>query len=249
MTAPSMMEALWDSVDKTPDGKGIILTDTDIEYLWHCGFIDTRQVPFAQWAAFFTAFVTEYKGIYILTRPNFLLIEDFRYKGPIREPFDFHKINEGYYTDQGLDELFELGIGPSVETPEGELKKFVTALKRDFRDKNKLIRMDATCKKKVGAWMDQYPSPLRRLELITDAKVKKKTLDTKLFQFSSRGVDAINAMQASVFSMRPSTVAVAKKEALGKVTQSKGKKKGLEDASAKTTPLHKLRRSPRGTRG
>jgi hypothetical protein len=244
----NLMEDLWSQINKTPDGKGIILTDVDVEYLWHCGFIDTRQVPFAQWASFFAPFLTEVKGVYVLNRANFKLIEDFRYKGPVREPFDFQKINEGFYTDQGLDELFELGVGPSAEAGKDEVSGFIAALKKEFRSKDNLIHMNAACKKKIGVWMDAHPSPLRRLELIMEAKSEGKTLDPKLFQFKTSGVDAVNAMQANVFSTRPSTLAVSKKEALSKVTQTKAKK-GSDVATDKGTPLHKLRRSPRGTRG
>lgn len=244
----NLMETLWDQIKKTPDGKGVILTDVDIEYLWHCGFIDTRQVPFAQWAAFFAAFTVETKGVYVLSKANFKLIEDFRYKGPIREPFDHHKINEGFYTDQGLDELFELGIAPSVEARSEETAEFVAAFKKEFRDKDNLIRIDKVAKKKIGDWMDAHPSPLRRLELIMEAKSEGRPMDPKLFQFKTAGVDAINAMQVSVFSTRPSTIAVSKREALGKVTQTKAKK-GSDVAPDKGTPLHKLSRSPRGTRG
>lgn len=243
----NLMEDLWGQIKKTPDGKGVILTDVDMEYLWHCGFIDTRQVPFAQWAAFFTPFTVDVKGVYVLDKNNFKLIEEFRYKGPIREPFDAKKINEGAYTDQGLDELFELGVGPSVEASTEDCDAFISALKTEFRGKDKLIHMNSASKKKIGDWMDAHPSPLRRLELIMEAKAEGRVLDPKLFQFKTSGIDAINAMQVSVFSMRPSTVAVSKKEALGKVTQTKAKKGSVE--SDKTTPLHKLRRSPRGTRG
>lgn len=243
----NLMEDLWDQIKKTPDGRGVILTDVDVEYLWHCGFIDTRQVPFAQWAAFFAPFLTEVKGVYVLDKGNFKLIEEFRYKGPIREPFDSQKINEGFYTDQGLDELFELGVGPSVESSNEDRATFIAALKKEFRDKDNLIRMDNACKQRIAEWMDAHPSPLRRLELIMEAKAEGRVLDPKLFQFKTAGIDAVNAMQVSVFSMRPSTVAVSKKEALGKVTQTKAKKGSVE--SDKTTPLHKLRRSPRGTRG
>lgn len=244
----TLMETLWDQIKKTPDGKSILMTDTDIEYLWHCGFIDTQQVPFPQWAAFFSPFITDYKGVYQLSQKDFKLIEEFRYKGPIRDPFDFHKINEGLYTDQGFDELFELGVGLSVEASKSEVSEFMTQFKKEFRENN-LIRMNAVGKTKIGQWMDEHPSPLRRLELIMEAKVSGKALDPKLFQFDSAGVDAVSAMQMSAFSMRPGSVALAQKESLGKVTQAKAKKKGLEDESAKTTPLHKLRRSPKGTRG
>lgn len=243
----NLMETLWNQIQKTPDGKGVLLTDTDIEYLWHCGFIDTAQVPFSQWAAFFAPFAAATKGTYILTRTNFKLIEDFRYKGPVREPFDYNKINEGFYTDQGLEELFELGVGPSVEASPEEIADFIAQYKTEFRGQDKLIRMDKAGKAKIGNWMDAHPSPLRRLELIMEAKTEGKALDPKLFQFKTSGVDAVTAMQTTAFSMRPSSVAVSQKEALGKVTQSKAKTGTV--AADKTTPLHKLRRSPRGTRG
>lgn len=243
----NLLEELWAQVQKTPDGKGVMFTDQDVEFLWHCGFVDTQQVPFSQWAGYFAPFLNKEAKVYVLGRASFMLIEDFRYKGPIREPFDFHKINDGYYTDQGLDELFELGIGPSVEAPRKEFDAFITDIKKTFRGKDKLIRMDAACKEKIGAFMDAHPSPLRRLELIMDAKEKGIQLNPDLFSYQVSGVNAVTAMQSSAFSMRPSTMAASRKEALGKVTQSKAKP--AEKPAANTTPLHKLRRSPRGTRG
>lgn len=242
-----LLQDLWSEVKKTPDGKNIMFTDQDVEFLWHCGFVDTEQVPFSQWAAFFAPFFNKDAKVYVLSKPNFLLIEDFRYKGPIREPFDYHKINDGYYTDQGLDELFQLGIGPSVEVPRKEFDAFIADIKKTFREKNKLIRMDKTCKQKIGAFMDAHPSPLRRLELIMEAKDEGIELNPDTFKYEVSGVNAVTAMQASAFSIRPSSMAMSKKEALSKVTQTKAKP--AEKVGDNATPLHKIRRSPRGTRG
>ncbi len=243
----NLLEDLWTQVKKTPDGKGVMFTDQDVEFLWHCGFVDTQQVPFSQWAAFFAPFFNKEAGVYALGRANFMLIEDFRYKGPIKEPFDFRRINEGFYTDQGLDELFDLGIKPSVEVGRKELDAFITEIKRTFRDKNKLIHMDEACKERIGTFMSAHPSPLRRLELIMEARAAGIELNPDMFKYEVSGVSAVTAMQASAFSMRPSTMAVSRKEALGKVTQAKAKP--AEKAAPDSTPLHKIRRSPRGTRG
>lgn len=243
----NMMTDLWDQVQKSPDGTAVWFTDEDIEFLWHCGFVDTQQVPFSQWAAFFLPFLDKASKVYSLSKSQFMMIEDFRYKGPIREPFDYHKINEGLYTDQGLEDLFALGVGPSVEAPAAEIATFVDQLKQEFREKDRLIRVNNLGKEKIGQWMDAHPSPLRRLELIMESRASGKGLDPKLFQYQVSGNDAVAAMQASAFSMRPGTVAVSKKEALGKVTQTKAKKSKSD--AADTTPLHKIRRSPRGTRG
>jgi hypothetical protein len=176
-----------------------------------------------------------------------MLIEEFRYKGPIREPFDFRQINEGFYTDQGLGELFELGIGPSIEAPRKEFDAFITEVKKTFCGKDNLIRVDAACKEKIGAFMNAHPSPLRRLELIMEARAAGIELNPDMFKYQVSGVNAVTAMQASAFSMRPSTVAVSKREALGKVTQAKAKP--ADQSAPDSTPLHKIRRSPRGTRG
>lgn len=242
-----LLDDLWANVKKTPDGKGVMFTDQDVEFLWHCGFVDTQQVPFSQWAAFFAPFYNKDAKVYVLSKTNFLLIEDFRYKGPIREPFDYRKINDGYYTDQGLDELFELGVGPSIEVPRKEFDAFIANIKTTFRDSNKLIRVDKACKEAIGTFMNAYPSPLRRLELIMEARDAGVELKADMFKYDVSGVNAVTAMQSSAFSMRPSSLATSKKEALGKVTQSKAKP--AEKVTADTTPLHKLRRSPRGTRG
>lgn len=241
-----LMAELWDQVQKTPDGSGVMFTDKDIEFLWHCGFVDTQQVPFAQWAAFFVPFLHPDAKVYVLSRANFMLIEDFRYKGPIREPFDYRKINEGHYTEQGLDELFNLGVGPSIEATPQELAAFVAEIKKMRRDKNNLIRMDHACKQKIGQFMESHPSPLRRLELIMSAKAGGVALSPESFRFQEKGFDAVASMQASAFSVRPSTVAVAKTESLDKIRQSKEKPAAGSDKD--TVPLHKIRRNPQGTR-
>lgn len=242
-----VMAKLWAQVQKSPDGKWVWFTDRDIEFLWHCGFVDTRQVPFTQWAGFFLPFLDKASRVYSLNKTHFMLIEDFRYKGPIREPFDFHKINEGHYTDQGLGELFELGVGPSVEATAAEIADFVARLQEKFRDTNKLIRVDRACKEAIGLWMDEHPSPLRRLELIMASQKGNAALNPKLFQYELHGTEAVHSMQMSAFSMRPGSVALSQKESLGKLTQSKPQKNKSDTVS--TTPLHKLRRSPKGTRG
>jgi hypothetical protein len=241
------MEYLWDHVKKDTSGERVFFNDNDIEFLWHCGFIDTKAVPFTQWAAFFVPYKDAETGAYLLNRSDFLLIEDFRYKGPVREPFDPHRINEGYYTDQGLDELFEWGVGPSVEAPQNDVQTFIAGLKKKFWDAgHKLVRIDKACKAEVGKWMDAHPSPLRRLELIMESKSSGKKLDPKLISFTAKGTDPVAALQASAFSLRPGSVAQGKRESLGKVTQVK-EKKGAK--APDTTPLHKIRRDPRGTRG
>jgi len=240
----SLMEYLWDHVNKDVSGESVFFNDNDIEFLWHCGFIDTLNVPFAQWAAFFVPYKDSDTGAYLLDRTNFMLIEDLRYKGPIKEPFDFKRINEGFYTDQGLDELFELGVAPSVEATTDELKQFVATLKKDFRE-NKMIRVDKACKERIGQWMDEHPSPLRRLELIMDAGKTGKQVNPELIKFTPKGADPVAAMQVSVFSMRPGSVAQTKKEALKGITQTK-EKKGADTKD--TVSLKSIRRNPKGTR-
>jgi len=254
MDTENVMEYLWDQIEKTPDGKHIRYTIEDIDSLWWMGFVDTQRYPLDQWRQVFEPYKRQ-GNVYVLNRSSFLALDKYRYKGEIKIPFDAMLINEGKYTDEGLQELFDLSIVPSCSKSPAEMRQFVDNFKKQYRQPDGLIRMDSNGKLKLKELIDQFPSPLRNLELTFDrmleAGVDHDMLDQIEADETARATtEAVK--QVSRFSSAPLTKAEtqaqrlkdlqkAKPKATPSTPQKEEKKEGVE--------LKKIKRSKRGMRG
>ncbi|MBI2346828.1 MAG: hypothetical protein HYV03_08165 [Deltaproteobacteria bacterium] len=242
----NVLEFVWEQLPKAPDGEHVNFSKADIEALWHYGFVDTLAVPIASWHAAFDPH-RQPDGAYLLNQADFLAKERYRYRGEIHVPFDARKINEGLYTDEGLQELIDESVAPSVWAPAGTFDQFLAGLKTGTRQPDGLIRIDMAAKQRIRQFIDQYPSPLRRLELIFDAMIAQQLAGAAGAMPAAATPDQAARVEASTFTMLPDHPIAAKGKAL------KGLEKARDaapvDPAKPTAPLKALRRSRKGVRG
>ncbi len=245
-----VMEHLWETIEKTPDGHHIRYTELDIDQLWWMGFVDTENVSLEEWIALFQP-LRQPDGTYLLNKDDFLSLDRYRYKGEIRIPFDPMQINEGKYTDEGLDQLVDASIAPSCRLSREEVRKFVDSLKKDFRQPDGLILIKTPAKQRVKALLDDNPSPLRNLEILMDQMIAARGADAHaMIEEAEVGAAAMEAArQASRFTAKPVSRTEQKAMGLKALEKARHAKVADEVEGAPKTELKKIRRSRKGMRG
>ena len=244
-----VMEHLWSTLEKTEDGKHIEYIEVDITHLWWMGFVDTENVSMDQWMEVFEPY-RQADGTYLLDKDNFIALDRYRYKGEVHVPFDAMKINEGKYTDEGLDDLINASIAPSCGLPREKLNEFFATLKRDFRQPDKLILIKFDAKQRIKTLIDSNASPLRNLELILDNMIAQRgaEMDGEIDRAELDAAAMQAAKQASSFSESPTTKSEAKAKGLEALTKARKQAVGEIEGKPKTE-VKKIRRSRKGMRG
>src|SRR3989338_2166704 len=242
-----IMSYLWDTMEKTEDGKHLRYSFQDLDVLWNMGFVDTLRVSPEIWVQAFDTYI-QADGTYLLSKADFLSLDQYRYKGEIKIPFDAMKINEGKYTDEGLTELFILGITPSCDFTPLQLDQFLEKTKKDFRTPDGLIRINQQAKQRIKILLEQHPSPLRNLELLFDHLVSERIdPSSKAQEVGKKFAEIKTEREKSKFSAQAITKTEAKAKELQHLTKARQKTSPASDKP--TTELKKIRRSPKGVRG
>lgn len=241
-----VMEHLWNTLEKTKDGEHVHYNNNDIDQLWLLGFVDTENVDMEEWRAAFEPFKKS-DGSYILTRDDFFSLDEYRYKGEIRVPFDPMQINEGKYTDDGLEELFAQSIIPSCRVEPGLMREFINAVKEGYRQTDGLIRIDMAAKDQIRELITGNPSPLRNLELIFDHLLREKGLAADRGAGAAEAATAEVATQVSQYTATPTSR--SEKLAAGLKNIEKKKDLATEVEGVEKIELKKIRRSRKGLRG
>ena len=246
------MELMWNQLPKNPDADHVTLTKKDLIDMWESGIVDTQKYDINAWSSAFDGHKRP-DGTFLLNKEEFLAKEPYRYKGEIMIPFDAMMINEGKYTDEGLNELFEASIVPSCLLNKPALKKFLDDLKAEFREKSsKLIEIRQPAKLKIKNLLDQNPSPLRRLEIIFDfliKEAKEKPVSGKAPPLlpGELSAEQIAKIQASSFTMYTASDTEEKWKLLGLIEKKKTKRSSGEGKTG--IALKKVKRSRKGIRG
>lgn len=245
-----VMEYLWTTMDKTEDGLHIRYTPLDVDELWWMGFVDTKKTGLEKWKSLFDAY-RQADGSFILTKDEFLKLDDFRYKGEIRIPFNAMKINEGKYTDEGLDDLVDASIAPSCSLTPGQLTNFFTELKKEFRQSDGLILIKRPAKERINAIINSHPSPLHNLEVIFDnmIKAKGKEMMQEIEESAANDATAQAALQASRFSSSPMDDLEAGAKGFKEIAKSRKRRVSEEVGGVEKVELKKIKRSRKGVRG
>lgn len=245
-----VMQYLWSTMDKTEDGEHIRYTSLDVEQLWWMGFVDTEKIGFEEWISVFEAY-RHADGSFLLNKDEFLSLDVHRYKGEIRVPFDAMQINEGKYTDDGLDDLVDASIVPSSSLSPEQVRDFFKTLKDEFRGPDGLILIKRPAKEKINALVNSYPSPLHNLEVIFDNMIKArgKEMMQEIKESAANDATAQAALQASHFSSSPVNAVEAGAKNFKDVAKSKKRHVPAEIEGVEKVELKKIRRSRKGVRG
>ncbi|MFH1874947.1 MAG: hypothetical protein ABH859_07175 [Pseudomonadota bacterium] len=235
-------------MQKTPDGKNVRYNHADIEMLWYMGFVDTEQYPLATWKDVFEPF-RQKDGTFLIGKKSFLELDKYRYKGEIHIPFDAMLINEGLYTDEGLNELIEASIEPSVMIAQADFEAFWEQLKKDFRNPKGLIKIGPDAKIRIRSLIEKHPSPLRNLEISFDQMLRSgqgADLEQKFEGAKDSMATAQAAMEASTFVQGAAHRTQASAQALKNLQKAK-EKQSVDDKDS--LELKRIRRSRKGMRG
>lgn len=245
-----VMEHLWGTIDKTPDGKLVRYDEVDVEFLWWMGFVDTERYGMEEWKAVFEPF-RQADRTFLLNKDNFFALDKYRYKGEIRIPFDAMKINEGKYTAEGLDDLIKASIAPSCSISPEKLAEFFATLKKDFRQPDGLILIKADAKKRIKTLLHKNPSPLRNLEMLLDDMISSRgeEMEGEIDRAELDAAAMHAARQASSFSETPTTKSEAKAAGLKELTKARKAAAAQEVEDKPKEKLRRVRRSRKGMRG
>jgi len=246
----AVMDYLWDTLEKTADGKHINYTIYDVDLLWKMGFVDTEQFPLDEWKQVFEPY-RQSDGTFLLDKDAFFALDKYRYKGEIHIPFDAMKINEGLYTDEGLQELIDQSIAPSSSLTKENLKAYFDTLKETYRTPEGYVKIAKEAKRQIRDMIDRNPSPLRNLELLFDQSIAKgedQKMEERIEGTEAEYATARAALEASSFAATPTTKTEAAAKGLKGLEKAR-KKEAAVVAKDEGVHLKKIRRSRKGMRG
>lgn len=241
-----VMINIWESMPKSPDENHITLNENDLEELWYNGFVDTNKISIKQWLNLFKEHKKGNK--YVLSRDEFMEKDKYRYTDEIKIPFEPLIINEGKYTDEGLQELFDMSIRPSCSKSAEEVNEFLEKFKKNYREKDNLIKMDLRGKRDIAELINTFPSPTRRRELLFDAMFNEQ-----IAQFAAGNIpvtatpEQAAKLQASTFSTLPSNQSEKALKQLRNIEKRKDAKRA-GSSSDEGIELKKVKRSRKGFR-
>ncbi len=182
----SQLDQIWDQVatQSPEDGKKYIIFKLgiqDLMFLYMSGFVDARKYSFTQWVEAFKPSRRQ-NGHYWLTKEQWLDKKKFHYTGPVNAPFDPMTMEEKDYTEQEVLKLLKDKILPGTMFSPAYAPTVINNLKAQGRLINGKFRVDRELKKYLLGVMNQYPSPMRILEVGVDKMRKAKKGDAKFAQ-------------------------------------------------------------------
>lgn len=231
------MEYIWDKVPKTKEGL-IHYLPGDIPYLYQNGFVDTNKFSFEQWESAFDDCRQE-DGSCLISRDKFMSLRQFRYVGPVFEPFEPNRVREGEWTDSDLEKLYTRSIQPSCSVPKDVYWNSIEALKKQGFTKSGNLLVNKAVKTQLKYLVDRFPSPRRKLEQeVSRIREKRETeyreVTTK--RDTSKFVSGKLASETKTDKLKDLQTSASK---------SKIKKPAKPPAKKETIDIKKLRK-PRG---
>lgn len=242
-----VMRYLWEKQPREDDQDYIIYTLDDIDVLWELGFVDAENVSLDEWRASFATY-QQSDSTYKIREHDFLALDKYRYKGEIYAPFDAELINEGQYTEEGFQELVDLSIKPEIGLSAQEFAEKIDSLKQRYKEANGLISIRTAAKAEIAHWLEEYPSPLRRMEIIFMGMVESFAYEWTADENPvARSPQQIAQVEASAFTMLSSSDSEAKSNALKALQKVKDNSPTPDDSGGSGgMKLGSLKRSRRG---
>lgn len=246
------MEAIWESSQKGSDDCLHYPLEL-LQFLYQNGFIDTSRHSDDEWVLACEPF-KQPDGHYKFSKEEFLTLDPYRYSGEIKVPFDPMRINEGKYTDEGLQKLIDNAIKPSCGSAKKDLHTAMEEIKSKFRQSDQLILVKTDFKLAVQRLLEEHPSPLRRLEFLFDSIVKspsaQKEIRQKQTALRRTATPQQHArIQKSLFVQGARSVTEVQAQKLKEIHQLKPRVAiftGEDPAGGKE--LKRVKRSPKGIR-
>lgn len=249
-----VMSYLWEEFPKAPDADHVTLSGEDVALLWHMGFVDTVRVSFDQWCQLFDD--NFHEGKYVLSRDEFFSMDQYRFTGELYAPFDAMAINEGQYTDEGFQDLVAASITPSCGLSASELGKLLDDLKGRMRQPNGLLEINPAVKREIALWLNEHPSPLRRLEITFTTLLDMNAIPYESSESPSPTPPStavrpehLAKIQASTFSLMSTSPEATRRAALKNLEKARLPEAPVSSPTKESVPLKSIQRNRRGPRG
>lgn len=242
-----VMEVIWQNLPKLPDEDHVTFDEGALEEIWLAGFVDDQKYSLQEWIKAFEPHKTP-EGTFVLRKEDFFEKDKYRFQGEIKIPFEPLRINEGKYTDEGLQELIDLSIYPSCSYSRQELQKFFDEFKERYRGKDGLIRIDMMAKRDIAKLIYENPSPTRRRELLFDMLFAEQIQEIRegISPVLHATPEQAAEVQVSTFT---TTLTPAEKALKGLKAVEKIKNSGATGGGDEGVRIKKVRRSRKGIRG
>lgn len=162
-----VLESIWHQVAKpAKDGKKYVFfkDQMDVIFLYATGFVDAKKFTCEEWIKAFEPSKLK-NGSFAVSEAQWMEKKKYHYSGPVNPPFDPLKLEDREYTEAEFATLLREKVIPSTIFDEKNVPGFVNNLKAQGRLVNGKMMIDRPTKEYMLQIVNQYPSPMRVLEI------------------------------------------------------------------------------------
>lgn len=161
------LEVIFNRVAKErKDGKRHIFfkDHVDIAFLYATGFVDAKKFTYKQWLDSFDP-SKQPDNSYIISKEQWLEKKKFHYDGPIHPPWDPMALEDREYTEKEIQDLLVEKVLPCTVFDATYAQVYINNLKAQGRLVNGKAIIDKVAKEYILQVINQYPCPMRVLEV------------------------------------------------------------------------------------
>jgi hypothetical protein len=175
---------------------------TDIAFLYASGFVDAKKYSYKAWVDAFEPSKQE-DNSYVISHAQWMDKKKYHYDGPINPPWDPMTLEEKEYTEKEVTEIIAKKIIPCTVFDDSYTQVYVNNLKAQGRLVNGKARIDKPAKEFILSIINQYPSPMRVLEVSVYGLLNAKKGSRKAAQENlQKSGFAAGATAQQIFSSR-----------------------------------------------
>ncbi len=206
-------------------------------FLYASGFVDAQKYSFDQWTDAFAS-SRQADGSYLINKEQWLEKKKFHYRGKIDVPFDPMIIEERDHTEEEVTRLLADKILPGTIFDKSYLPTAINNLKAQGKLVNGKLSVDLATKKYLLSLMNQYPSPLRVLQVTVHKLKQARKGDRQMTQ---------DEQQQSAFIAGASAqqIAASRLSDMMKSTQGDVKSQSSSQGGISLKDLQKKKSSPK----
>jgi len=171
------LEAIFHRVAKeSKDKKKYIFfkDQIDIAFLYASGFVDAKKFTYKQWLDSFDP-SKQADGTYVLSFEQWMEKKKFHYNGPIKQPWDPMSLEDREYSEKEITDLLVQKVLPCTVFDSSYAQVYINNLKAQGRLVNGKALVDKFAKEYILQVINQYPAPMRVLEVsVWGLKNRKK---------------------------------------------------------------------------
>jgi len=153
----------------------------DIAFLYASGFVDAKKYTYKDWLDSFEP-CKQADGGYVVSHDQWMEKKKFHYNGPIKPPWDPMALEERDYSEKEIYDIIANKIIPCTALDASYAQVYINNLKAQGRLVNGRARIDKAAKEFVLQTINQYPSPMRVLEVSVYGLMKAKRGSRKASQ-------------------------------------------------------------------